>query len=263
MMKVWENVKYGLPLEGVRIIDSHGHFGEYYAFYSPENGAAATNVRLMDRLGIESIFVSPMDGWASDFARGNLQTAEAVKEYPGRIYGYVCLNPTYTEQMVPELEKYRDNPAFKGIKFHISINKTPMSSPKYDPALRYADEHGLVVLMHTYGIDAALSMVPLADKYPNAKFIAAHSEVGIDSVTRLADAVNARKNFYVDTALAGASEGSIELLAKYVDTKKILFGTDIGFYSPNFTLGRIALADLDDEVKLDILGRNAAKLFDL
>ena len=33
-MKVWDNVKYGLPIEGVRIIDAHGHFGEYYAFYS-------------------------------------------------------------------------------------------------------------------------------------------------------------------------------------------------------------------------------------
>ena len=136
-----------------------------------------------------------------------------------------------------------------------------MNSPKYDPALEYADQYGMVVLMHTYGIDAALSLAPLCDKYKNAKFIAAHSEVGIDSVTRLADAVNVRDNFYVDTALAGASEGSIELLAKYVDTKKILYGTDIGFYSPNFTLGRIAMADIEDEAKLDIMGRNAAKLF--
>ena len=121
----------------------------------------------------------------------------------------------------------------------------------------------MVVLMHTYGADAALSLVPLADKYRNAKFIAAHSEVGIDSVARLADAVNVRDNLYLDTALAGASEGSIELLAKYVDTKKILFGTDIGFYSPNFSLGRIAMADIEDEVKLDIMGRNAAKLFNI
>ena len=216
-MNVWENVKYGLPLEGVRIIDAHGHFGEYYSFYSPEYGAAATNVRLMDDLGIECTVVSSMDGWASDFKRGNAQTAEAAKEFAGRIYGYVALNPTYCEKMVPELEKYKDHPGFKGIKFHISINKTPMSSPKYAPALEYADEHGMVVLMHTYGIDAALSLVPLADKYKNAKFIAAHSEVGIDSVTRLADAVNCRENLYIDTALAGAAEGSIELLAKYVD----------------------------------------------
>ena len=260
-MKIWDNVKYGLPLEGVRIIDAHGHFGEYYSFYTPQYGAAATNVRLMDDLGMECTFVSSMDGWCSDFKRGNEQTAAATLEFPGRIYGYVALNPTYSEEMVPELEKYRNHPGFKGIKFHVSINKTPFSSPKYAPALEYADQYGLVVLMHTYGIDAALSLAPLADKYRNVKFIAAHSEVGINSVTRLADAVNVRDNFYIDTALAGASEGNIELLAKYVDTKKILFGTDIGFYSPNFTLGRIALAEIDDEKKLDILGRNAEKLF--
>lgn len=260
-MKIWDNVKYGLPIEGIRIIDAHGHFGEYYSFYSPEYGAAATNVRLMDDLGVECAVLSPMDGWSSDFKRGNQQTAEAVAQFPGRIYGYVCLNPTYPEEMVPELEKYQDNPGFKGIKFHISINKTPFNSPKYAPALEYADAHGMVVLMHTYGIDPLLSLAAVSDRYKNVKFIAAHSEVGIDSVARIADAVNKRDNFFIDTALAGASEGSIELLAKYVDTKKILFGTDIGFYSPNFTFGRIAMANIDDEAKLDILGRNAEKIF--
>ena len=40
-MKIWDNVKYGLPLEGVRIIDSHGHYGEYYSFYSRTLVAAA------------------------------------------------------------------------------------------------------------------------------------------------------------------------------------------------------------------------------
>ena len=34
MMKVWENVKYGLPIEGVRIIDAHGHCGDYKIEFS-------------------------------------------------------------------------------------------------------------------------------------------------------------------------------------------------------------------------------------
>lgn len=260
-MKVWENVKYGLPLEGVRIIDVHGHLGEYHAFYNPRQGSAQAIVEMLDKLGVECAFLSTNIGFAADFKRGNAQMAEAIKEFPERIYGYVVLNPNYMEDMLPELKKYEDNQGFKGIKFHISFNKTPVSSPKYTPAFTYADEHDLVVLQHTYGIDGALAVAPLADMYPNAKFIIAHSEVGIDSVERLADAVNCRDNLYVDTAMAGAAEGSIELLAKYVDTKKILYGSDVAFYSPNFTLGRIALADLDDEVKLDILGRNAAKIF--
>ncbi|MBQ2840752.1 MAG: amidohydrolase [Oscillospiraceae bacterium] len=261
MMNVWENVKYGLPIAGVRIIDVHGHCGEYNSFFLPKKGSAKTIVELLDNLGVECAFLSANIGFKTDHERGNRILAEAIKEFPGRIYGYVCLNPTYMDDMVPELEKYKDNPGFKGIKFHISINKTPFSSPKYAPALKYADEHGMVVLMHTYGIDQLVALAAVSDEYKNAKFIAAHSEVGIDSVERIGEAVNSRSNFYVDTALAGAAEGSIELLAKYVDTKKILYGTDIAFYSPNFTFGRIALADIDDEAKLDILGRNAEKLF--
>ena len=167
------------------------------------------------------------------------------------------------DDMVSEIKKYENNPGFKGIKFHISINKTSFVSPKYEPAFEYANEKGIPILMHTYGADALASLAPAADKYKNINFIAAHSEVGIESVERIADVVNSRENFYVDTALAGASEGSIETLAKYVDTKKILYGTDIAFYSPNFTFGRIVMADIEDEVKLDILGRNAARLFNL
>ncbi len=260
MMKIWDNVKYGLPIEGVRVIDIHGHIGDYPLYYSPGKGSAEVIVGLLDRLGVEATCVSAMDAFKSDYIRGNAETAAAVEKFPGRIYGYVGLNPLYMDDMVHEFKKYENNPGFVGMKFHISINKTPMNSYKYAPALEYANERGIVVLMHTYGVDAALSVAPLADKYKNVKFIAAHSEVGIDSVERLADAVNSRDNFYVDTALAGAGEGSIELLAKYVDTKKILFGTDISFYSPNFSFGRIAMADIEDEIKLDILGRNAARI---
>ena len=261
MMQIWENVKYGLPLEGVRIIDAHGHCGYYNAFYNPKMGEAKTIVELLDNLGVECAFLSANVGFKTEHERGNRLLAEAIEAFPGRIYGYVCLNPVYMDYMIPELVKYENNPGFKGIKFHISINRTSFNSYKYEAAYEYANERGLPILMHTYGADALLSLIPMADKYKNVKFIAAHSEVGIDSVERIGDAVNCRENFYVDTALAGASEGSIELLAKYVDNKKILYGTDIAFYSPNFTFGRIVMADIDDEVKLDILGRNAEKVF--
>ncbi len=261
MMNVWEKVKYGLPIEGVRIIDSHGHCGPYSDFYIPRGSSPDAIVENLDTLGVECVFLSANVAFKSDFSRGNAFVAEATKNFPGRIYGYVCLNPVYGDEMIPELEKYKNTPGFKGIKFHISINKTPFGSYKYEPAYRYAAEHNLPILHHTYGVNDLVALSAVAKQYPETKFIAAHSEVGIDSVERIADAVNPLDNFYVDTALAGASEGSIELLCKYVDTKKILYGTDCGFYSPNFSLGRIAMADIDDEKKLDILGRNAEKLF--
>ncbi len=263
MMNVWENVKYGLPVEGVRIIDAHGHCGEYSEFYNPRKGSPETIVKLLDNLGVECCILSPNIGFKTDHIRGNLMMADAIAKFPGRIYGYICLNPIYGDDMVAEIKKYENNPGFKGLKFHISINKTPFSSPKYAPAFEYANEIGMPILMHTYGADALASLAPAADKYKNIKFIAAHSEVGIETPEKIADVVNSRDNFYVDTALAGASEGSIETLVKYVDNKKILYGTDIAFYSPNFTFGRIVMADIEDEVKLDILGRNAAKLFNL
>jgi len=261
MLSIWENVKYGLPVEGIRIIDAHGHCGEYSEFFNPRQGSPETIVQLLDNLGVECAFLSPNIGFKTDYERGNLMMAEASERFAGRLYGYICLNPIYMDDMVSEIKKYEKHPGFKGIKFHISINKTAFTSYKYDAAFEYAGEVGLPILMHTYGADALASLAPAADKYKNVKFIAAHSEVGIENVELIADIVNSRDNFYVDTALAGASEGSIETLVKYVDTKKILYGTDVGFYSPNFTFGRVVMADIEDEVKIDILGRNAERLF--
>lgn len=263
MNNIWENVKYGLPVKGVRIIDAHGHCGEYENFFIPRKGSPDTIVKLLDNLGVECCILSPNIGFRVDHKRGNLMMEKVVKDFSGRIYGYICLNPIYKDDMVSEIKKYENNPGFKGIKFHISINKTPFVSPDYEPAFEYANAIGMPILMHTYGADALASLAPVADKYKNVKFIAAHSEVGIETPKKIADVVNSRDNFYVDTALAGASEGSIETLVKYVNPKKILFGTDIAFYSPNFTFGRIVMADIDDEIKLDILGRNAAELFNL
>ena len=45
--------KYGLPIEGVRIIDTHGHCGPYSDFYIPRGGEPGEIVMVLDSLGID------------------------------------------------------------------------------------------------------------------------------------------------------------------------------------------------------------------
>ena len=88
-MKIWENVKYGLPLDGVRVIDAHGHCGNYDAFFVPEEGSPEAIVKRLDNLGVECAFLSTNLGFRANHSRGNEQMAEAIRKFPGRIYGYI------------------------------------------------------------------------------------------------------------------------------------------------------------------------------
>jgi predicted TIM-barrel fold metal-dependent hydrolase len=45
-------------------------------------------------------------------------------------------------------------------------------------------------------------------------------------------------------------------------SKKIVFGTDLPWYSPHYAAGAILFARIDDEARHDILWRNAEKLLE-
>ena len=257
----WENALKGIPVDGVAPIDIHGHLGSPGTFYNSGDGMGKQIVNLLDRIGAEAIIVSSLDALNFDFARGNEQVRAAAEEHPGRIFGYVAINPNYPEYIEAEIQKYINTPGFKGLKLHPGFSSASVTSAGYENALRIADERKLPVLVHTWGIGDALSVVRLADEYKNASFIIAHAEVALRDIGKLSEAVNARENVYVDTVISTAPAGGIETLVKYINPKKILYGTDCGFYTPSFTFGRIALSDTDDDVKLDILRRNAEELF--
>jgi len=43
-------------------------------------------------------------------------------------------------------------------------------------------------------------------------------------------------------------------------SKKMVFGTDMPWYSPHYAAGAVLLARIDDEARHDILHRNAERL---
>ena len=54
--------------------------------------------------------------------------------------------------------------------------------------------------------------------------------------------------------------GIIEYMVQESSSKKIVFGTDMPWYSPHYTAGAVLFARIDDEARHDILHRNAERL---
>ena len=260
MMNWKEKVLGGLPLSDIEILDAHDHIGRWNAFYIPKDGTIEQMVACMDATGIDRVFVTAHAGIGPDYVYGNDIVADAIEKYPDRVWGYVTVNPNYGEDQIPEILRRFAKPGFRGIKLHPGCHGRPIDYFAYAPVYEYADEHKLPMLIHVWGKGDVAAIDRLSVTYPNVRFIMGHSGADWAGITYAMDLMNKRPNVYGDTALSVAQEGNIEWMVHEADPKKILFGSDMPFYDPTPTIGRIALADISDEIKKDIFGRNLKRL---
>lgn len=262
MMNFREKVLSGKPLDGIKLHDCHNHMGRWKAFYVPGDGTPDQMIANMDRAGIDTVFVTAHGSIGPDFIYGNDMVRDACEQYPDRIWGYVTVNPNYEDGLMPEVLRCLEHPGFCGIKVHADCHGCAIENPAYDSVYEYADEHKMIVLSHVWGAGQVAQIDRLATRFPNIRWIMGHSGADVPGISLAIDLMNKHPNVYGDTALSTALEGNIEWLVREADPKKILFGTDMPFYSPMFTVGRIAMADISDEIKTDIFGRNLIRLME-
>jgi len=93
MMKIIDEAYKGLPIS-VPVIDAHSHILEYsnagwYQSFSKNSEI----IDLMDHLGIDCIVTAPHSLSMEGMDYTNKIASEAIREYPGRIYGYISVIP--------------------------------------------------------------------------------------------------------------------------------------------------------------------------
>ena len=250
---------HGRPLDFVPIVDSHAHLGHYYNFHVPA-GSAEDMLLSMDRLAFNAAFISAHACVGSDFKLGNDEVMQAVREHRGRFVGYVTVNPNYPDEMLPELDRCLSVEGMRGIKLHPSAHGFDIDYKTYRPVYEYADEHGLLVLIHVWGRDDVRRVRNLAGQYHAARFLMGHAGADERAMEDAVGVVNKYDNTFVDLALSVGKEGNVEWLVREMGSRKIFFATDMPFMDPRCNFGRVALADIDDEAKRDMLGRNVIEL---
>jgi predicted TIM-barrel fold metal-dependent hydrolase len=264
------------------LIDMHGHLGPFYGCYLPSSPLERMRQRLK-RCGVRRIVCSHHSALACDAERGNTLMQEVVNAHPDEFLGYWVINPNYPDAVARDLRSLDRRTGFVGLKFWPDYHLVPVNSPRYAPALEYADAHGLLVLVHTFGespFDAPAMLGEVGKRYPHARFLMGHSGYGEweKSVAIARDL----PNVYLDLtsvfqaldfsqmpggslmprapALSPHVNGLVEYMVETAGSHKVVFGSDLPWYSQHYHAGAVLFAHISDEARHDILHRNAERL---
>lgn len=268
--------------ESCPIIDLHGHIGHFYGAYLP-SAPLEKMIASLERHGVKRIVCSSHKALAYDTERGNSEMQEMIDTYPERFLGYWVVNPNQPERMKQDLEKFESTRGFVGFKFWADYHLIPITSPKYDPVLEYANEKKLLQKVHTFGgspFNSPDMLGKIAEKNPRANFLMAHCGYG-DWETSIRVARD-QPNVYLDLTSAvqsidfdlmpggsfmpaGATRspmvnGIIEEMVAVSGPEKIVFGSDLPWYSQAYHAGAVLFAEISDTARHSILHGNAERL---
>ena len=259
-----EQVRRGEPITACPVIDAHAHLGPPGAFHSADTDAAAM-IATMDRLGIARAAISSCPAFSSgDAAAGNDLTASAVRAHPDRFIGYTVVNGNYPGEVRAELERAFGVLGLAHIKLHPGTDDCAIDGAGYADVWPFADERGMVVLIHTWGGGPATpgACAKVAERFPNLKMLLGHAggPTGLDQAARVAREV---PNVFLDTVLSWRRMGRVEFLVEHAGVEKVLFGSDLPFLDAAQAVGQVAYAHLSEAEKRAVFGENARRLFGL
>lgn len=238
------------------IIDSHCHIGA--GVRKSVTGDAL--VRAMDEAGVERAVVCTVDQFIAVRNReGNDDVLHAVEAHPDRFYGLAAVNPWFGERAVEELRRNLDA-GMKGLKLHSHLQGFVLSDPIVHPLVEVCREYGAPLYAHTGTPITAepFQLAELARTFPDVTMVMGHmgyTDFWYDAVP----AALQSENIYLETSLIDIM--NIHNAIEKVGAHRILFGSDFPESDLGLELEKIAMIDMDDEARGDILGRNAQRVW--
>lgn len=245
----------------IPIIDAHTHMGANYGT-SLSIATADEMIALMDRENVACAFTSPHSALFDPSAM-NRELEDAMSRFPGRFYGYFTFNPNYADRFNARLGDILTIPGYLGIKLLPGYHRYDLDGPAYDDVLDFALAHELPVLSHTWGelpYNAPKNAEGVLKKRPKLRLIMGHTSPGeAEAAITLAKTY---PNIYLDLCDIHRHNGIVDRLVNAVGADRVLFGTDMPWYDPNYCLGSILFSRISDADKEKIIYKNAKTLLD-
>jgi uncharacterized protein len=239
--------RQGLPIRGELVLDAHTHMGQGEHYFLPRSDPEGL-VANMERYGITCACTFSFAGVSSDYRYGNDLVADAVRRFPQRFIGYTVVNPSYPEDIVPELERGTQI-GLRGVKLITHYQGHSEETPRLFPVYEWCQARRKIILSHQWGAPSFLTEV--ARRYPDVCFVIGHLNLAY------AEAVRLRDNVYTTTTFV-PWPGAIAQAVQAFGASKILFGSDFPDLDPSLNLGPLLTARIRDEEKRAILGGNMA-----
>ena len=247
---------------GVEIIDAHAHIGQYGQFYNGD-GSAEAMIASAELLGVSRMAASACLAISGDVRLGNRIVYEALARFPGRFLGYVTVNPQYPEEIPALLEEGFARGAV-GVKLHPATHAAPVDCDGYRAAWEEVNRRGAALVTHTWGMEGDSSVertARMATSFPDARVIFGHTG-GLDAemIEKAIEIIRDTPNAYADTCASAHPWGMVEKCVEAGLGRRLLYGSDVPFLDAAPSLGRVVYAEISDEEKRDILGRNMLRV---
>lgn len=247
------------------VIDAHNHLNYHTRATWADDDRKL--IEAADKLGIEqlccSILPPERPTTLQGFRNCNLWLAEAIKRFPGRVLGYVFVNPGYGQVAVDEVRRYVEEHGFIGVKLY---NDYKVTDPVVAPVLELAAKLRIPILQHAGhtswlpspqpNISDAGDLAKAAKLFPETMLICAHICGGGDwewSIKALRDS----PSVYFDTSGSNADEGTVELAVKTLGANRVLFACDL---SMTASMGRLRGAQIGEEDRRKVFGENMKRI---
>jgi predicted TIM-barrel fold metal-dependent hydrolase len=251
--KFWDKGR----LDDCPILDFHAHMFNYIGGYMP-SGSPESMLRQMDSSNtILTCFVS------HDALAGvdKYRDIEIASKYPERFKNYRVVLSTHldVDKDLKAIDENRD--LHVGFKFLSDYYKIPLSDERHKPFFEYADENRLFVLCHTWGgsqFNGPEHAEKVLQKYHNLIFIAGHSFFG--EWDKAVSLVKRYPNLYLEFTAVHQVRGALDYFVQQLGSERILFGTDLPWFSYSNGIGAILSAEMSDDDRRNILYRNGQKL---
>lgn len=250
---ILERVRNGDPLDHIPVIDVHTHLGASSEYYYVPRSTPSDVLACMDRYGIDQIVTFPFT-ITSDPGVGNDLQYDAADAAGGRILPLTLLHAAFPDDWRSLLDRGLKR-GTRGVKLISQYQGVAEDSIDWSPVFDFARSHHWPVLHHSWGSCERLER--WATSYPELAFIIGHATTGFANVVKnCANVYQCTCAAFVATAFA-----SIEAMVEAMPIEKILGGSDALDLDFGTHIGPIAYADIDEDAKERILGRNAVDMF--
>ncbi|NMA08110.1 MAG: amidohydrolase family protein [Clostridiales bacterium] len=246
-------------VEDCPIYDFHGHMHEMFGGYLPA-GEPEQMLHTMKRAHIESfIFSSHLALYSAEI--GERANQEPVKKYGRPLRAYLGVK-SYDIDFERDRKALEENPdVYAGCKFLTDYYGVRLEDPRHTPYWEYLNEHKLLALCHTWGgsaFDGPENVRKVAHAYPDVTIICGHSMHGLWD--EAIDVAREYPNVYLELTAVMDDRGVLEKFVRALGSERIVFGTDLPWFSTFHYIGCILDADITDDDRRNIFYRNGQKL---
>lgn len=250
--------KYG-RLNSISIIDTHTHMDDVYGTCL-DVCSMEDCIKAMEEENIKQIWCAPHGDLFYPLSPNN-DIEKYMSLFPQKVKGYYSFNPNYYDIYSKGLDRILSNIGYIGIKILPEYHKYPIDGENYKQAFEIANDNHLILLCHTWGgspFNSIRHIEIIAEKYSNIQIILGHSAP--NECDRAIELCKYYKNVYLDLCDIHRHSGIVEKMVKTAGSDKVLFGTDLPWYDPNYCTGSILYANITDEDRENIFYKNAERM---